>query len=135
MSRRISPTVRIAAGSLALASALEVCLLTWPPPVVRASEPRRLHAAGAQVAVETKPVMDDGLSTAVATQIVVPCPLGSHADLAARHIATVLAAQYGRDYQVMNLSPDAAREIAQQPDSQTVLFFVAHADGMPVCGD
>jgi tripartite-type tricarboxylate transporter receptor subunit TctC len=87
------------------------------------------------VAVETKPSTDAAVSATVATQIAVPCPVGSPADIAARHIAKVLSAHHGHDYQVKNHLPDAAREIAQQPDSQTVLFFVAHANGMPVCGE
>jgi tripartite-type tricarboxylate transporter receptor subunit TctC len=117
------------------AGVLEICLLTWPSAEARASEPPLERAASAQVAVETKPSTDAAVSATAATQIVVPCPLGSPADLAARHIAKVLSEHDAHDYQVKNLLPDAARQMARQPDSQAVLFIGTTADGIPVCGD
>jgi hypothetical protein len=136
MRKAFSVTVGIAAGTLALAGAAEFCMMSWSQIGIWTRElSPRARVAVAQTSVEAKSSTVNIYGAAAATRIVVPCEAGSPADLVAQDLAKVLSAQHGHTCKVENLSPDAARNMMQQQDSQPILFFGLDADGPPVCGD
>jgi hypothetical protein len=136
MYKIMLPAALIAAVMVALAgagSAAEVRLMTGPQAGIRVPLGGQLESTWDRV----QWIPGTGMADAVpaSTRIIVPCEVGSRADIVARDLARMLSMHHGHDYLVENLSPDAARTRAQQEDARTILFFGSNANGAPICGD
>jgi hypothetical protein len=96
--------------------------------------------AGAQTLRGTSPDGVAGTQTDPGTtvRVLVPCPLGSPADIFARRLAQVLSKSSDRQFYVENIVSDAVNSPAVQEalaDGRTIFFGSADPTQPSACGD
>ena len=73
-------------------------------------------------------------------RLIVPCPVGSPADMLARAFARTLSEGLGRTVHVVNLAPDSGNKSPGEveralADSNTIYFIAPGADLVASCGE
>jgi tripartite-type tricarboxylate transporter receptor subunit TctC len=96
--------------------------------------------AGAQTLRGTSPDGVAGTQTDPGTtvRVLVPCPVGSPADIFARHLARILSESSGEQFYVENVESaavDPASAQEAQAGGRTILFGSADPTQPSACGD